>query len=86
MVYCWADVSIVTSSVDCCAVAMVLLLVLVVCLMRDEFLANPLATFSSLTILEFFKTEPWAKLICKHSRHMSDLSKVCSETAFMKIM
>ena len=57
MVYCWTDVSIVTSSVDCCAVAVVLLLVLVVFLMRDESLVNPLATFSQLTTLEFFKTE-----------------------------
>ena len=24
------------------------------------------------------------KLICKHSRHMSDLTKVCSKTTFMK--
>ena len=43
MVSVGLDVSIATSSVDCCcAVAVVLLLV--VCLIRDESLANPLAT------------------------------------------
>ena len=39
---------------------------------------------SLYTTLDFFKNRTSAKLICKHSRHMSNLTKVCSKTTFMK--
>ena len=43
---CFHCVTSPVLTVVCYAVAVVLLLVMVVCSMRDEFLANPLATFS----------------------------------------